>query len=337
MDVIALHQAGIQNAVATLGTAITEDHARIIAKYTKKVIVSYDSDEAGINAANKAMRILSKVGVEVRILKMKDAKDPDEFISKFGAAAFRSLVNESKTGFEYKLEALVTKYDMTVIEDKIRASGEIVNIISDYNSGVEREIYIARAAERMELNASALRGDVERARKHKLREFRAEATKEAHASIRGLGDRVNPEAAQNSRAAFAEETILGLLLLYPEYRDKVASGDVKLEDGDFMTTFGKRSFSAIMKLHNTERGFAFSLLGEEFSPDEMGKLQSCEIKRRSLSENGLGVFTGAAGVLREERGKRETPPGSVSLVDELAEKRRKLEEARKKRAADGGN
>ncbi|MCQ2354760.1 MAG: DNA primase [Clostridia bacterium] len=331
MDVIALHQAGIQNAVATLGTAITEDHARIIAKYTKKVIVSYDSDEAGVNAANKAMRILAKVGVEVRILKMKGAKDPDEFIKKFGAAAFRNLVGESRTGFEFKLEAITAKYNLEDTSQKVRASAEIVGIIADYHSGVERELYIARAAEVTKIPQAALREDVERIRKARIREQQKEVTREAHASIRSLGDKVNPDAAQNSRVAFAEETVLGLMLIFPEYRDRIASEDIRLEENDFLTSLGKRAFSAIMRLHGSEGGFAFALLGEEFTPDEIGRIRSWEIKRRALSENGTGVFAGAINVLHEERMKREKPADSISLADALAQKRRELEEARKKR------
>ena len=121
MDVIALHQAGFPNSVATLGTAITEEHARIISRYTKKVIISYDSDEAGQKAANKAMLLLGKVGVEVRVLKMQGAKDPDEFIKKKGAEAFKSLLTESRTGFEYKLEAVLSKHDISQVEEKRRA------------------------------------------------------------------------------------------------------------------------------------------------------------------------------------------------------------------------
>lgn len=334
MDVIALHQAGIENAVATLGTAITDEHARIIAKYTKKVIISYDSDEAGVKAANRAMAILSKVGVDVRILKMRDAKDPDEFIKKFGAAAFRNLVNESRTGFEFKLEAVLAKYDVSVPEEKIRASSELTEIISGYHSGVEREIYIKRAAEKLGVAQASLNADVESARAKKMRAYRSEVNREAHASIRSLNDKVNPEAAQNSRVAFAEETVLGLLMLYPEYRDKILAGDVKLTPDDFLTSFGKRAFSSIMALHSSEGGYSFSLMGEDFTPDEMGKLSSFEIKRRSLTENGIGVLPGAAGVLTEERLKRESPAETVSLEDQLAEKRRRLAEQRKKRAGD---
>jgi DNA primase len=312
--------------VATLGTAITEEHARIIAKYTKKVIVSYDSDEAGINAANKAMRLLGAVGVEVRILKMEGAKDPDEYIKKFGAPAFRSLIEQSRTGFEYKLEAIMQKYDISQTEQKLRAVADIVEIISDYYSGVEREVYISRAAEKMKVSSDALAGDVEKKRGKKLRELHNVQTREAHASIRDFGDRINPDAAKNPRAAAAEETILGLLLLYPEQREAVASGAVLLEPEQFVTAFGRRAFEAIMRLHSEEGGFVFSLLGADFTPDEMGRLQSLEVNRRALSDNGAKVLSDAVAVLLNSSEGTEK-----SLDDALAEKRQRLEAQRQKR------
>ena len=110
MDVIALHAAGFENAVATLGTAITPDQARLISRYTKKVIISYDSDSAGQKAANKAMKLLTEVGLDVRVLVIPDAKDPDEYIKKFGKDKFKLVISNSKSQFEYKYNNVVSKY-----------------------------------------------------------------------------------------------------------------------------------------------------------------------------------------------------------------------------------
>ena len=128
MDVIALHAAGFENAVATLGTAITEEHARIMAKYTKEVIICYDSDDAGVNAANKAMRVLGGVGVNVRVLKVEGAKDPDEYIKKYGGASFSNLIDRSRTGFEFKSEAGFAKYDIKDQQGRLKAAEELVKI-----------------------------------------------------------------------------------------------------------------------------------------------------------------------------------------------------------------
>ncbi len=331
MDVIALHQAGFPNAVATLGTAITEEHARIISRYTKKVIISYDSDEAGQKAANKAMLLLGKVGVEVRVLKMQGAKDPDEFIKKKGAEAFKALLTESRTGFEYKLESVLSKHDVSQVEEKRRAAEELSAIISDYHSTVERELYSKRAAEALSISVDAIRSDAERLRKKKIREFTKDQTREAHASLRQYSNKVNPDAAKNLRAAYAEETLLGLLMIYPEYREGILRGEYELLPDDFFTEFGKRAFSAIIELE-ASGGFIYSLLGESFSPDEMSVLEDMQLRRKTLAENGPEVFRSSAQILRSETRKAaDEKSGNYTLEDKLAEKRRRLEEERKRR------
>lgn len=331
MDVIALHQAGFPNAVATLGTAITEEHARIISRYTKKVIISYDSDEAGQKAANKAMLLLGKVGVEVRVLKMQGAKDPDEFIKKKGSDAFRALLGESRTGFEYKLETVLSKYDVSTVENKRQAAEELAAIISDYHSSVERELYCKRAGEALSISTEAIKNDSERIRAKKIRQYNQEQNKDAHASLRQYSNRVNPDAAKNLRATYAEETLLGLLMIYPEYRDGIARGDYQLTADDFFTEFGRRVFECIMSL-NENGGFVYALMGESFNPDEMSALQDMQIRRRNLTENGPEVFRSALDILKSEKNKDAfAASGGQSLEDKLAEKRRRLEEARKKR------
>jgi DNA primase len=139
MDAIAMHAAGFENAVATLGTAITSDHARLLAKYTKRVIINYDSDEAGQKAAYKAMRLVDEVGLEVRVLKLTGAKDADEYIRIYGADAFRSLLEGSRTAFDYKMENVLARHDVATADGKIRAARELAAIIAATASGVERE------------------------------------------------------------------------------------------------------------------------------------------------------------------------------------------------------
>ena len=331
MDVIALHQAGFPNAVATLGTAITEEHARIISRYTKKVIISYDSDEAGQKAANKAMLLLGKVGVEVRVLKMQGAKDPDEFIKKKGAESFRALLTESRTGFEYKLEAVTGKYDLSIVENKRRAADELSAIISDYHSTVERELYSKRVGEVLGISPDAVKSDAERLRKKKMREMTREQNRDAHASLRQYSNKVNPDAAKNLRASYAEETILGMMMIYPEYREGILRGEYNLGTDDFFTEFGRRAFNAIIDLENNG-GYIYALLGEYFNPDEMSALEDMQQRRRSLAENGPEVFKISIEVLCSETAKEKAnASGGQSLEDKLAEKRRRLEEARKKR------
>ncbi len=329
MDVIALHAAGFPFAVATLGTAITADQARLMSKYTSRVVISYDSDEAGQRAAQKALRILGEVGLETRVLRMSGAKDPDEYIKTFGADRFRQVLSNSATGFEYRLDSILAAHDPRIPEEKIKAAAEICRIIAGTYSHVEREVYVTEAAKRLELPIEVVRSDVAREAAKIRRERRQQEGKDARAAAAGFGDRVNPDAAKNMRVSRAEETVIGLMLLYDEHRAALASGAVELCEDDFFTAFGRKAFSAVMALERSDAGFDMSLLGDAFSPDEIGRLERLRLDRRALSENGIGVLRESAALLRDEGNRRregETGGGTLSLIER---RRAALAEAKK--------
>ncbi len=312
MDVIALHAAGFPTAVATLGTAITPDHARIFSKYTQKVIISYDSDEAGQNAANKAMRMLGEVGMEVRVLKLSGAKDPDEFIKKFGADRFRRALDQSRTGFDHKSEQILARYDLSVGAEKIKASNEICALIAEYWSAVEREVYIAQISKQLDLPSDVLKNTVEQVRRKQKRANAERESREAVASVKNFGDRVNPDAAKDPRAASAEEAVIGLLLMFEEYRNAVERGEIALSADDFVTEFNRRVFDALMRGHAAEGGLRPELLGIEFDPDEMGRIERAEMARRQLTQNGPEVFRSAVSVLQDAKKKENTQGGDLN-------------------------
>ena len=326
MDVIALHEAGFENAVATLGTAITSEQARIFAKYTKKVIICYDSDNAGQTATQKAIRLLGEVGVEVRILKMSGAKDPDEYIKKFGAESFRRLLGESKTGFDYNVDKILSSHDITLVEEKVKAANEVCALIAGVYSQVERDIYIRRAAELLSVSTESLSSDVARIRRRIEREAKNAQSKEAMLSIKHIGDRVNNDAAKNIRATANEEAIIGLMLIFDELRAEAASGAVGLTADDFITDFGKRVFSVLCELERSEGGYSRALLGQYFTVEEMGRLEKTELDRRMLARNDRSVFLSFVEGLKNESEKRSSPDG-----DPFSELRRKQEELKQKK------
>lgn len=329
MDVIALHAAGFENAVATLGTAITPEHARLFSKYTQRVIISYDADAAGQDAANKAMKLLSEVGMDVRVLKLNGAKDPDEYIVKFGAERFGRALEESRTGFEHKMGRILSRHDLSQGTEKIRATNELCAMIAEYYSPVEREVYIGHAVQGLGLPADVLRNSVEQIRKKQRREAAAKESREAQASVKNFGDRINPDAAKDVRAARAEEAVLGLLLIFEEYRNAVQSGEISLADTDFVTAFHRRVFEAIMRLHEGESGFRFELLGMDFTPDEVGRIEKMEISRQSLAQNGPAVFRSAVEALQAARQMENLADKDLSTrLAYLREKQAKIHRGR---------
>jgi len=170
MDVIMLHAAGFENAVATLGTAITPDHARIMKKYTNNVVIAYDSDEAGQKAADKALRLLAEAGVEGRVLRMNGAKDPDEYIKTFGPQRFRDLLSQSRPRFDYKLENILAAHDLENPDEKIKAAAAVCAEIASVSSSVERDVYIGRAAKTFNVDVKSIKSDVDAIINKRLRQ-----------------------------------------------------------------------------------------------------------------------------------------------------------------------
>lgn len=298
MDVIAVNMAGFSNAVATLGTALTSEQARIMAKYTKKVVISYDSDDAGQSAAKRAIPLLSEAGIEVSVLKMKDAKDPDEYIKKFGAAKFKLLIEGSRGKFDFLCDTVLKKYDISIPDERVRAAHEICEIIAGFYSDVERSVYVSKAAERLSIEEKSIRTDTERIRKKKIREEDGERMRKIISDTSGYTDNINRERVGNTRAAKAEETIIGLMLLYPELFSKAVSEEWALCPEDFKTSFGRRIFEALEKLGGKAD---IGVLAADFSVDEISRITDMQRKRAELTKNDESVLFDSIKALREEK------------------------------------
>lgn len=326
MDVIALHAAGFENAVATLGTALTQEQARLMAKHTKQVLICYDSDDAGQNATRKAVRMLSEVGLDVKIIRMEGAKDPDEFIKKFGADKFRQVLDSSRTGFEFKLESVISKYNVSLTDDKIKAAEEMRDYISDVYSQVERDVYAAQTAQKIGVSLDGLKNDIELLRRKKIKNYNAKTAQEARLGAMSVGDKINPDGIKNIKAKSAEEAVIGLLLLREEYRNLVSEGKVELTSDDFISEFHGRVFDKIVELERADQ-FDMAMLGQYFNPDEMGRLYGLEQKRRALTENGKGLFLDCIETVKSEKKLSAKQDNGVDEIRLLLEKKR---EAQKK-------
>ena len=157
MDVISMHQAGFTNSVASLGTALTSQHASLLKRYTQEVILSYDSDEAGIKAALRAIPLLKEAGLTARVLRMAPYKDPDEFIKTLGTEAFQERINQAQNSFLFEVSILETGYDMKDPESKTMFFREVSKKIAGFEMEVERENYIEAIAQRYHTSFEGLR------------------------------------------------------------------------------------------------------------------------------------------------------------------------------------
>ncbi len=305
MDVIALHAAGFQNAVATLGTALTQEQARLIKKYTDKVVLSYDGDNAGKRATDRATKILTEVGIDVRVLRVTGAKDPDEYIKAYGSEAFKKLLDGADTKFDYVMKTVFSKYDINTVDGKIKASKELCGEMALVDSSVERELYMEKTAKALGITKQSIEVDVKKALKAKNRERTTNFGKQMQNKAFGVGDRINPEYSANPKAAAAEEALLGILMLYPEKKAKIVSGEIALTEDDFVTAFNKRIFVEMMRLYS-ENVNDIGALGAVFSQAEMERIYAIQMKRSGLDSTSDTVVADNLYALKNAKASQET-------------------------------
>ena len=303
MDVIAMHAAGFANAVATLGTAITAEQARIISRYTKKVIISYDSDEAGQKAAMRAVKLLSEVGLDVVILKIPGAKDPDEYIKNLGADKFRQVLNESKGRFEYSMDNILAKYNITISSERVKALNELEKIISEIYSAAERDIHIQTVSKTLGVDSKSIKTDVERIISKNIKEYKQKESQKMQQDSLGYSDKVNTDFIKAPAVAKNEEAVLGLLLLYPEHRKTVFEG-ARLTDADFFTDFNKKVFSYIESSYR--RDDTMLDMNDAFTSDEVGRITKMKISRMQLTDNGADVLESCIQNLKSSIDKKKS-------------------------------
>ena len=225
MDAIALHQYGFDCAVASLGTSLTEEHATLISRYVEQVVLIYDADEAGQRATRRAIPILEKAGIRVKVLQMKDAKDPDEYLKKFGADKFRILLEDSSNRVEYQLNAIRRKYDISQDDQKVRYVQECADLISTLGSSIQREVYGARIAESAGVAPEAVKIEVGKAYKRRQLQQKKQQEKIDLAPVRSLQPKARTIRYDNMRSAMAEEGAIAMALLDPSVMDEYKTFD----------------------------------------------------------------------------------------------------------------
>jgi len=321
MDVIALHSVGITNAVATLGTAITSEQARVMSRYTKRVIISYDSDEAGVKAATRAMKLLEEVGLEVSVLSVTGAKDPDEYIKKFGVEKFKQIINGAKSKFDYNLDAILAKYDIQLPQDKINALADVEKLISEVNSMAERDVYIHTVAKKFEVQAASIRADVEKIITKRERTYKRNQAQKVRQESAGYSDRVNPDFLKSPAVARNEETVLGLMLLFPNHRKKVFTENL-LTASNFMTELNKRIFLYLERAYS-DGDENLITINDEFTQDEIGRISRMKIRRMELSANDDAVLTECIENLKKSVDKKVSEKAdTIDKLNEILSKKR---------------
>jgi len=314
MDAIALHQYGFDCAVASLGTALTPDGATLLSKYTDQVVLIYDGDNAGQNATQRAIPILEKAGLKVKVLQMQGAKDPDEFLKKFGADKFRLLLEGSSNRIEYQLNAIRQKYDISVDDQKVQYVHDSAALIASLDSPVKREIYGKRVAEAASLSEAAVAMEVEKARKiRRAREKKAQEKIDL-APAQAFQRRGSSKVPYNNvKSGVAEQSIVAMLMRESALLSQ--AGDLKAEEFS-VPLFGK-VFTQVKDRVGLGLEVSLATL-TDLSEDEMSHLAGIVYQQDTINED---AFRDCVRIVRAEYQSKQ-----VTTEDDLMAIRRRMME-----------
>lgn len=323
MDVIAMYQAGFHNVVATLGTALTQDQARIISGYVNEVVLSYDSDEAGQKATKRAVSLLSAEGVKARVLKIEGAKDPDEYIKKYGATRFKMLLDRSDNATDYELDKLKRSFDLDTAggqTDYLKAA--ISQVLCNLATPVERDVYAGKLAQETGVARDSVLAQVNALIRKKRSAQEKKEWKDIQTGKRYYSDRVNPQKATHKREAIAEERILAFL-----YRDNGFSQYIleRVDADTFVTDLNRRLFGIIAE--KIQHNIALDSLSGELPPAEMAKLmgylaQNADLKNaKDELDDDIDVLLKHKNRLTNEKIKEMDAEALSKLARELGSKK----------------
>ena len=267
IDVVALHQYGFDNAVASLGTSLTEEQAVLLSRYTEQIVLIYDGDSAGQRATQRAIPILEKAGITVKVMQLRDAKDPDEYLKKFGADRFKNLLEGSSNRVEYQLAAITKKYDLRIDEERVKYIAEAAEFVSTLQSAVQREVYGTRAAEAAGISYDAMKIEVGKAFKRRTAREKKKQEKIDLSPARSLQPHSKQFRYDNVKSAMAEETVIAMALKEPAVLDQIG----QLSKGHFSSQVLGRAFSQLAAYHASGAEVSLGML-TDFTSEEMAHI-----------------------------------------------------------------
>ena len=295
MDVIALHQAGFTNAVACLGTAFTSEQANLLSRYADEIMICYDNDGAGKQATERALAVLGKTGLKLRVVQMTGGKDADEIIRKHGKERFADLLSEAANKTEYRLLEERAKYNLSTDDGKLRFLMSAAQILASCGS-IEQDIYANRLSNELGVGVDSIKAQI-KASASKLR--RAEEARRREETQKMLSksceDKNNPERAGNIRAAIAEETLIASFMRNPDFYNKLKD---KVSAEIFVTSFNRRVFECLAEGLGGGLEPSLSLFSASFTPSEMDSIARISLKKETLG-NTLSECEDCIRVLKE--------------------------------------
>ncbi|MCL2843104.1 MAG: DNA primase [Oscillospiraceae bacterium] len=281
IDVVSLHQAGFDSAVAPLGTALTADQARLMHQYKQEAIIAFDADSAGQRAADRAIGILEKTGIRVRVLRIPDGKDPDDFIKNHGPDAFHALIQQRETHIEFRLLSLRQKFDLDRDPERVAYSQEAIALLAGLESEVELEVYGRRVAEQTGVSLESIKAGVKRQREKNRNRAKRRMEKDGSRPAQSAQPKERSLRYQNAYSAVAEEGVIRLILTDPALFQEPPP----LTTEDFSSSFLGRAYGVLLERTLAGKENTAATLAPLFPPEEMGRLMHLLNQPESLPDS----------------------------------------------------
>lgn len=317
MDAISLHQAGFDNVIACLGTALTSEMAHLLSRYCDEIILSYDADEAGQKATARAIGIFNSIAMKLKVVHLSGGKDPDEILRNYGPERYRSLIEGAANDIEFALVRLKGEYDLETSDGRMKYLEKAAEVLANTKSKIAQDIYASRLSEELSVNKNSILIRIEQLSR---RSQRVQEKKQ-------FRDIQQQAVSENTKAALANDTdiksikaqqmLIAALMKSPELYRKMEND---LTEDDFSVNLYKRIFSAVKERIKEDRPLEYTFLSDSLSHDEMSELVSIVTKHSQLTIS----IKACADCLRVMREGKEAKNEKISLNDISDEEFRNL-------------
>lgn len=312
MDAISLQQAGFDNVIACLGTALTSEMAHLLSRYCEEVILSYDADEAGQKATTRAIGIFNSIGMKLRVVHLSGGKDPDEILRNYGPERYRSLIEGAANDIEFALVRLRNEYDLATSDGKMKFLEKAAEILANTRSQIAQDIYSSRLADELSVNKQSILVRIDQLSRRTARTQEKKQFREIQQKA----------VSENSKAAIANDTdirsikaqqlLIAALMKSPEY---IRSMGDSISKSDFSVALYGRMFELIKDKYLQDRGLELTHFTQDLAPEEMDELVSIVRKHENLSFS-LKVCADCLRVMREGKEAKEEKVSLSDISDE---------------------
>ena len=319
MDVISLHQAGFNNAVAPLGTAFTPEQVNLIARYTKEIVLMLDADAAGQKAIKRASQLLENSGLNVRVVVIPDGKDPDEFIKKNGPDRFRALLEGAVSDIEYNLLMAANGLLLDTDEGRLKYLNSAAQIIASSPDVMARDIYIGRLSDKYGVSRTALQTKVDEYRRQNRKKVEKQVINDV-IRPKYTKDDINPERRRSPKATTAEEMVISVLLQHPDFVEKAKQ---ELSPDNMVTDLNRRVYKCLLETYDSGMNADISVFAQSFSAGEVGYIVTLQNNDKA-GNNAKTVLNDCIKVILEENARLTPNQSQDETVEDWAVKLEEL-------------